>query len=388
MTLAIISVRADARFQGLVEQAATALHIASVHHFDHYISPDDVTQYTGGPDVVPIAFVSIDDNRQDGFETAEILRKQQGAEFNVIIVSSSRDGDLIIEVLREGKYGFLALPATSAEVITAIKRAIPAQPQSASAAKKNGKVYVFAGVSGGAGNTTIAVNLAVALAESGKKTLLVDHHRMLGHAGLFLGLPASSRSFYDLIENAARIDASLLSSYVIEHGSGLDVLCSPEVRATPVDAIPGTFKEVVAFLRTQYECVIFDSRAGGREAEVVCEAADRVFFVVSAEVAPMRDLLRYVDFYGKDDAKFQIVVNHEGRSAITANHISDNAGLPVAARFPHLNGTVAAAVNAGRPVSPDVQGFREPLGALLNGIDPREFKQEARKGWFSWGKRS
>jgi len=388
MTLAILSVRADQRLQDSLQDAAAELHVGSVYHFDHYISHDDATEYHGGPDVVPVVFVSIDDNKQNGFETAEIFRNNPEAEFKVIVVSSSRDVDMILDVLSEGRYGFLALPATSAEVIAVIKRVAPAQPQTTASAREHGKVYVFAGVNGGAGNTTIAVNCAVALAESGKKVLLVDHHRLLGHAGLFLNLPSSSRSIYDLIENEERIDRSLLTSYILEHSSGLDVLCSPEIRATTIEDKPEAFRNVIAFLRTQYECVIFDSQAGSIEAETLYVAADRAFFVVSAEVAPMRDLLRYVELYGRNVSKFQVVVNHEGRSAITAEHISETSGLDVAAQFPYLNGAVAAAVNAGRTVSSDVRGFREPLSALLNAIDPSEAKKRTGKSWFSWGKKS
>jgi pilus assembly protein CpaE len=387
MALAIISVCIDEQFHELLQHAAMALHAGSIYSFDHYISPDDVTQYNGGADVVPVAFVSIDDNKEHGFETAEILRNHHEAEFKVIIVSSSRDVDLILEVLREGKYGFLALPATATEVITALRRLAPVQSQVSVSTKRDGKVYVLAGVNGGAGNTTIATNLAVALAESGKKTLLVDHHPLLGHAGLFLNLPTSSRSIYGLIENADRIDSSLLSSYILEHESGLDVLCSPEIRATTGEGKPDIIRKVLAFLRTQYECVIVDSHAGSIEAEIVCNEADRTFFVVSAEVAPLRDLMRYVELYGRNDAKFQIVVNHEGRSAITAEHISDKAGLPVVARFPQLNGAVSAAVNAGKTISTDVRGFSEPLSTLLRVIDPRESKKEVKKSWFFLGRR-
>ncbi len=387
MAFAIISVCIDEQFHESLQHAAMALQAGSIYSFDHYISPHDVTQYNGGDDVIPVAFVSIDDNKEHGFETAEILRNHHEAEFKVIIVSSSRDVDLILEVIRDDKYGFLALPATATEVITAIRRLVPAQPQVPVSTKRDGKVYVLAGVNGGAGATTIAVNLAVALTESGKRTLLVDHHPLLGHAGLFLNLPASSRSIYGLIENADRIDSSLLSSYILEHDSGLDVLCSPEIRATTGESKPEIFKKVLAFLRAQYECVIVDSDAGSVEAEIVCNEADRTFFVVSAEVAPLRDLMRYVESYGKNDVKFQIVVNHEGRSAITAEHISDKAGLPVVARFPHLNGTVSAAVNAGKTIPADVRGFSEPLNALLRVIDPRESKKVIKRSWFYLGRR-
>ncbi len=387
MPLAIISVCADKQLQETLEQAAEALNVGSIYNFDHYISPDDVTQYNGGADVVPVAFVSIDQNKEHGFETAELLLKYPEADFKVIVVSSSRDVDMILEVVRGGKYGFLDVPTTATDVIAAIRRIVPSQTQPVAAAQKDGKVHICAGVNGGAGNTTIAVNLAVALAGRGKKTLLVDHHPLLGHVGLHLNLQPSSRSIYGLIENVERIDGTLLSSYVLEHDSGLDVLCSPEIRATMGGARPEILKKVLAFLRTQYECVIVDSQAGSLEAEIVCNEADRTFFVVSAEVAPLRDLMRYVELFGRNDAKFQLVVNHEGRSAITADHIANKVGLPVVAKFSQLNGAVSAAVNAGKTVSPDVRGFIEPLNTLVNLIDPRENKKEHKRSWFFPGKR-
>jgi len=387
MALGIISVCTDKQFQESLKHVAAGLHVGTVYNVDHYISLGDAMQYTGGPDVTPVAFVSIDDNKEQGFETAEILLNHPDADFKVIMVSSSRDGDLILEVLRGDKYGFLALPSTPTEVIAAINRIVPGQPHETALAKKDGKVYVCAGVNGGAGNTTIAVNLAVSLAERGKKTLLVDQHPMLGHAGLFLNLQASARSIYGLVENAGRIDGSLLSSYILGHSSGLDVLCSPETRATTVESKPEIFKKVVAFLRTQYEYVIVDCDAGSIEAEVVFAEAHRTFYVVSAEVAPMRDLLRYAELYGRNDTKYQIIVNHEGRSAITAGHISDKVGLPVVAHFPYLSDKVAAATNAGRTISPDIRGFSEPLSALLEVIAPGEYKKKAQRAWFSWGKR-
>ncbi len=75
MPLAIISVCADKQLQETLEQAAETLNVGSIYNFDHYISSDDVTQYNGGADVVPVAFVSIDHNKEHGFETADLLLK-------------------------------------------------------------------------------------------------------------------------------------------------------------------------------------------------------------------------------------------------------------------------------------------------------------------------
>ena len=104
----------------------------------------------------------------------------------------------------------------------------------------------------------------------------------------------------------------------------------------------------------------------------------------------MRDLTRYAEFYGKDEDKFRIVVNLEGRGPVTADHVASHVGLPVAARFPELNGQVCSAVNAGKTVSPQVRRFHLPLRELINLIDPPEPAEEQKKarGWFPLGRRN
>jgi pilus assembly protein CpaE len=368
------------------------LKLGPVYNIDHYISPLDDATYKGKPNTIPVAVVSIDEDREAGFQTAEILRNHPDASFHVIIATASQDASLILSILREGKYGFLSLPATANQVLAELKKITPASATTVET-KKDGKVFLFAGTNGGAGTTTVAVNTAVALAEGGKKTILIDHHRILGHVALYLGLPNSTRSIYDVLANDERMDDSLFGTYVVQHSSGLDVLCSPDVLGAAQKEIekPETFKRVVTFLRNRYEFILFDSFAGDIETGIVAAEADMVFFVVSAEVAPIRDLTQYVTFYGKGDNKIQVIVNHEGRSAITAQEVADHVGIPVVTSFAEVNGSVSTAVNAGMPVPAEVRGFHEPLTTLLDLIDPREFKEEEpkKKSWIPipWGRK-
>lgn len=63
----------------------------------------------------------------------------------------------------------------------------------------------------------------------GKKVLIADQHRQLGHVSLYLGQDGASYDFYELVRNAGRLDQTLLSSFVSHHSSGLDILPSPSV---------------------------------------------------------------------------------------------------------------------------------------------------------------
>ncbi|SRR5579883_1534841 len=389
MPLAIVSVCADPSLQDSLQQAAKVLNLGPVSNIDHYITPSDEATYKGKPNTVPVAVVCIDANREAGFQTAELLRNHPHASFRVIIATTSQDSGLILGILREGKYGFLSLPANVNQILAELRKFAPAAAQPVEG-REDGKVLLFAGVHGGAGTTTLAVHTAVALAESGKRTLLIDYHRSLGHAALYLGLPHSARSFYDVLAEDERLDESLLSSYVVQHESGLDVLCSPDAFGGPLTGKWGslTFERVVTFLRNHYDCIIVDASARDPELGPLVSLADWMLLVVSAEVAPARNLTQFANFYSPRARKIMVIVNHEGRSAVSAADVAAHVSVPLLAAFPYLNGVVVAAVNAGHTVAREHRTFFGPLEKCLELVEPEGARyEEPRKKWNRWWRR-
>jgi septum formation inhibitor-activating ATPase MinD len=388
MSFSLISVCANPFLLETLEFVSQAMRYDPVNALPFYITPADKIDLhpDADADVSPVVVVSLDQDHEAGLITADVFSKMKNPKYRVIVASSSGDGNVIIGLIKSG-YELLPLPTTQAEVLTLLKRGNPASSQAG--AKDAGKVFLFAGTSGGGGTTTIATHVAVALAVDGAKTLLVDHHKTLGHAALYLDIGNKGRSIYDCVENVSRLDEDLLRSYIEPQScSGLDVLCSPETVTVNSDAGDlDALKEVVTFLRSQYKYIIFDMNASDREMGILSAEAEKVFFVTSAEVAPMRDLLRYSDYLGgKGATKFQVVVNHEGRSSINASHMEKHTGLVVAATFAET-AQVQAATNEGKTVAPEVHGFHESLSVLLNIIDPQPIQEEPKKkSLLSWWK--
>ena len=90
-------------------------------------------------------------------------------------------------------------------------------------------MLAFVGAKGGVGTTTLAVNVAAALAaEPGASVLVTDLH-ITGHgdAALFLGVEPRF-SIADALENVHRLDRAVLNTLVARAKSGVDVLASPE----------------------------------------------------------------------------------------------------------------------------------------------------------------
>ena len=69
--------------------------------------------------------------------------------------------------------------------------------------KSRAQVIAVASGKGGVGKTNVSVNLAVALAQAGERTLLIDCDMGLANAAILLGMP-SAWTIGDLIAGRCR----------------------------------------------------------------------------------------------------------------------------------------------------------------------------------------
>src|SRR5204862_8357569 len=86
-------------------------------------------------------------------------------------------------------------------------------------------VFAFIGATGGVGTTTVAVNVAAALARkpASDSTLLIDLNTVCGDASAFLGVEPRF-SVMDALANVQRLDAAYFGGLVVRSKFGLDLL--------------------------------------------------------------------------------------------------------------------------------------------------------------------
>ena len=132
----------------------------------------------------------------------------------------------MLEAMRAGVNEWVADPLTAAELNAAIERVT----LDSHVASVQGQIFAFVGAKGGVGTTTIAVNVATALAQAAndERTLLMDFHLSYGDAAVFLG--AEPRfSVADAMENTHRLDEAFFESLVVQtKAAGVHLLASAE----------------------------------------------------------------------------------------------------------------------------------------------------------------
>lgn len=358
-TLALFTVSADSELSSMAASACAYVPgIEFAGEFHSYITGNRRPAF---PPVVKqalssIALIDFDRNSGEATETAHALSGATEHRIIAIGVSSQLTADLLLHAMRAGCSEFLQKPIDSAHLHEVLQRWQARLTVPSAAPGQCGKLIALFGVKGGVGTTSLAVHLAVELAQKqGKKVLLVDHHQQLGHVCLYLGISDAPYHFSDLMGNIDQLDSDLLDGLIIKHSSGLHVLASPDLAAAGVtDGGPQT-SIALEFLRGQYDFVLVDSDLRNQEtSRAVLEAADEAVIISTPDVAAVRDLSRHLAQIQAEPEladKVRPVINRVASgTGVDLPYIEKAIGKDTQLSIPNYHPQVSMALDAGRTV--------------------------------------
>jgi pilus assembly protein CpaE len=290
----------------------------------------------------------IDIREQSHLPAALPVLKRQHPTTGVVIVASRLDPSLLLEAMRSGVNEFVSDPVTPADLEAAIARVIAQRPSQA----PTGEAFAFIGAKGGVGTTTVAVNVATALAKLGAgSTLLIDLHVANGDAAVFLG--AEPRfSVIDALENTHRLDEAFFRGLIVKTKTGVDLLASSDrVAVVPLEV--RRIKMLVEFAARHYRYIVLDVPRSDPAVLDGIEAVNRIVIVANQELATVRSASRMAGAlrqrYGKE--KLTVVVSRADRLAeIGQEDVERAVGTPVRHSFPSDYRRALQALNKGRPV--------------------------------------
>jgi pilus assembly protein CpaE len=214
---------------------------------------------------------------------------------------------------------------------------------------------VVTGHKGGVGATTIAVNLAVALAElQSDKLALMDLGRPFPDVGNFLDQDVHYNIF-DLIKNVFELDQGFLEKIIQPYEENLMILHGisdfKEQDSISLDALDKIF----GLLRSSYKWIIVDLSHWLDDLFLkVLGEADQVILLTALTVPDLRNLgnlwpiLR--DWQLLKD-KVKLVVNrHQKGDGLGLRNLDQVLKEPVFATLPSDHETVVEAINRGVPL--------------------------------------
>ena len=250
--------------------------------------------------------------------------------------------------------------------------------------RRAARVLAVTSGKGGVGKTNLSVNLGLALAEAGRRVVLVDLDLGLANADILFDLNARY-NLSDVISGRRSLDEVLVAAApglrIVPGASGVERLANlgEGERQALVDGLDT--------LCADADFVIFDTGAGiSRNTTTFLAAADDVLIVTTPEPTAVVDAYAVIKLIalGGDHGDLGIVINMAENAeeakrfsrgiAMTANKLL-NAYVEELGFVP-LDARVAQAVRRRRPVflehpqSPASRGMRELAARFMAGPKP------------------
>jgi pilus assembly protein CpaE len=278
------------------------------------------------PDVV---VMDINMPGMDGVAAAEII-SQRLPNSPIIMMSVHGEAEQLKRSLTAGAREFLVKPFSADEFSTTIRRvyekelirrqqveaampAVPTGPQLDAADLGEHQIIGVFSPKGGAGRTTIATNLALALhRETGGRVCLVDANLQFGDVGVLLNLNPKNRSMLDAVETGEP-DADITNSVVIDHSTGIRVLLAPPSPEGADLVTPAYLRKMVDHLRETHDFVVVDLPSALNDHSLaIMDAADQIVVLTALEITTIKNVrlfLEVADQLEYDRSKIRLVVN-------------------------------------------------------------------------------
>jgi pilus assembly protein CpaE len=243
----------------------------------------------------------------------------------VIVVSESKDPELILRSMRAGAREFV-LESDHEE----LRLAVRTHAKVTFGTGELGQVITVFGAKGGVGATAIATNLAGAMQRRSLRVCLVDLDLYLGDVLAFLDIPGSY-SITDVLANMSRLDRELLATSVTKHRSGVSVLAQSS-KVEEAEQIKGPdVTALLEFLRRNYDFVIVDGVRGFDELSLAAlDGSQHVFMTLTQDVPAVRNGQRCLELFGRlqyDQGRIKLLLNRYTKaSKITIEVVGETLG--------------------------------------------------------------
>jgi pilus assembly protein CpaE len=256
----------------------------------------------------------------------------------VVVYSSLNDASSVRRAMLAGVQDYLNLPLKQDEVSKTIMDLIakqevrrqrvgpvgvPGTPVVPEPAEIKGTVITIFGAKGGIGKTTIATNLAMAIArESGQSVALMDMDTRFGDVAIMMDLPPGG-GIGELVRSGQQLDRELLKRAMVKHPSGVNILPAPRHPSEWESVGPKHIEAIVTEMAHTFDYVILDTPGTFNDlVEEALRMATLVLLVTSMDMASIKDTVLALDMlrsWSFSDEKIKLAVNH----ANSANSINE-----------------------------------------------------------------
>jgi pilus assembly protein CpaE len=305
-----------------------------------------------------VVVIDVDAAEETELQALERLMLQIGAWPPVVAITQSFDEAVTRRLMQMRVADFLVKPVPPVELVRTCARV--AKPP-ASGESTEAQIFTFLPAVGGAGVTTLAVQTAMLLLNSGARgktaTCLVDLDFQHGACADYLDIePRLNLS--EIEPRPERLDRQLLEIMLSQHPSGLAVIAAPNRPAEMRSFDPDMVTRLLDLVSTNFDYVVFDMpRTWFSWTDSVLLGSNKLFIVSETTVPGLRHAKQLVDAVRErlgDGPKPQVIINRFQQKLFSAglrrSDVVAAIGDAFAACIPNHYGLVREAIDRGVPL--------------------------------------
>lgn len=301
-----------------------------------------------------ILLIDISENIEKALESIRKL-KDEKKDTLIAALSYKATTDVIIKAMRAGAKEFISKPVIKTdfkETITALIQEIENKTVNESC-----KIISTFSNKGGIGKTSIAVNLAIELAQLSKeKVALVDLNLQLGDVATFLDLTPSFAMDY-IANNIQNLDDNeLLKTLTRYKNTSLYVIADPLNIDKSKEITSAQIEEILQSLKKSFSYIVIDIGTNIDSKTIkALDMSDLILLVATVNLPAIRSIQRCMEMFNKlgyTQDKIKLVLNrYMENEEIKTSDIEEVVKQKVYWKIPNNYLTMMSAINKGVPVN-------------------------------------
>lgn len=297
---------------------------------------------------------------------AEVGRLRPLAPGRLVAVGGLATPRAILQLIRAGVDDYI----DAGDVATELPEIVEALDRRGGG-RRAGRVLAVVSPSGGAGASTIAANLALALAAEEKQDVaLIDLVPATGSLADLLDL-RPAHTLADLAGGHDRPDRDVFERVLVRHDGGVRLLASPRDYEARDRITPELVGRVLELARSRFPYVVLDlDRSLGPEQLEAARGADAVVVAFRQEFNALRDALlalRHLECCGLTPARLHPVATRRGQPReVPAAKAEEALQRRIFHAIPDDPRTILRAANNGTPVLVEARSSR--AGRAIAGL--------------------
>jgi pilus assembly protein CpaE len=290
----------------------------------------------------------------------------QFPKISIVAVLPGEDPLKAQQVMLAGARAFLVQPFTQLNLLSTLRRvrdldlrlrqALPAAAAKTTEVSRPLRMLAVFSPKGGAGVSTLALNLALSLMEeTGQQVLLLEGKMFFGDLGVMLNV-RTQNTIADLIPHAASLDDALMKDVISEHATGLHILLAPSNVQIAQGIRPDDLYNVLVGVQRLYNLIVVDvGNALNENSVTFLDAADRILLVSNPDLASLHDVSRFIQVsrtLAYPAEKVLVAVNRAGMpGSVRVADIENSLHQPIFAYVPDDGPKPLLSINRGIPLS-------------------------------------